>query len=84
MAWLKHQPRLTQIYVYVVSQLNDIGIRPAGNEIKPWLRQEMIDEGITADQKEITTLLTGLIAEKAITQKDVNQLMTHAKIRREH
>lgn len=84
MAWFKCQPRLTQLYCYVVSQLNDIGIKPGGNEIKPWIRQELIDEGFQADEKEISMILTGLIAEKAITQSDVNKLMSHAKVRRVH
>lgn len=84
MAWIAKQPRLTQIYCYVVAQLNDIGIKPAGNEIKPWIRQEMIDHSITADPKEIMTLLSGLLAEKAITQSDVNRLMKNAEVRRVH
>jgi hypothetical protein len=84
MAWISRQPRLTQIYCFVVGELNDIGIKPGGNEIKPWIRQEMRDEGIEADKSEITTILTGLIQEKAITQADVNRLMTRAKVLREH
>lgn len=84
MAWIRKQPRLTQVFVYVVGQLNDIGIRPNGAEIKPWLRQEMTDEGITADSKEIATLLSGLLAEKAITQADLNRMMQNAQVRREH
>jgi hypothetical protein len=80
-AWITKQPRLTQIYAVVVAQLNDVGILPGGAEIKPWIRQEIADHEITADQKEIATVLSGLIAEKAITQSDVNTLMrrNHAK-----
>lgn len=84
MAWITKQPRLTQIYCYVVGQLNDIGIKPGGNEIKPWIRQELRDESIEPDQSEIATILTGLIAEKVITQSDVNQLMKRAQVQRVH
>jgi len=81
MSWFTKQPQLTKAYVFVVSQLNDIGIKPAGNEIKPWVRQEMTDDGYEADQKTIATILTGLIAERAITQADVNKLMKNAQVR---
>jgi hypothetical protein len=79
MPWFNKQPALTKGYVYVVSQLNDIGIRPGGNEIKPWVRQEMTDDGYEADQKTIATVLTGLLSEKAITQDHVDRLFKNAK-----
>lgn len=75
MAWITKQPRFTQIYVYVACQLNDIGILPDGAQIKPWVRQELADAGITADQQEIACVLAGMFAEKAISQDDVNKLM---------
>jgi hypothetical protein len=82
MPWFNKQPRLTQCYVYVVSQLNDIGIFPAGNVIKAWLRQEMLDQEFEPTTAEIATLLTGLIQEKAITQRDVNKLMERASAKK--
>jgi hypothetical protein len=72
MAWIQKQPRLTQCYIYVACQLNDIGIRPAGAVIKPWIREEMEKYGIAADKAEIATVLAGLLAEKALTQQDVD------------
>ena len=82
MAWLPKKDRLTQLYCIVVSQLNDVGIRPAGAEIKPWIRQEIADHGIVADQAEIATVLSGLLAERAITQSDINTLMTRNNVQK--
>ena len=78
MAWLTKQPRYTQIFVYVVSQLNDVGIRPNGAVIKPWLRQEMADEGITADPTEIAMILSGLLKEKALDPAEIERFKNAA------
>lgn len=75
MSWISRQPRLTQIYAVVVSQLNDVGIFPGGAEVKAWIKQEIADHGITADAQEIATLLSGLLSEGAIKQADINTLM---------
>jgi hypothetical protein len=74
MAWISKQPRLTQVYTYVVMQLNDVGIRPCGAVIKPWIRQEIEDHGIAATNEEIATVLTGLLKEKAITASDIEKV----------
>jgi hypothetical protein len=83
-AWFTKQPNITKAYVYVACQLNDIGILPGGSEIKPWVRQEMTDSGYEASKSEISTILTGLIAEHAISQDDVNRLLKNAKVQRVH
>jgi hypothetical protein len=69
-----------------VSQLNDVGVFPNGAEVKQWVRQEIADHDIKADSQEIATVLSGLLAEKAITQADINQLMkrNNAQVRRAH
>jgi hypothetical protein len=79
MAWITKQPRLTQIYVYVACQLNDIGIEPDGARIKPWVRQELEDAKIVADPTEIAMVLSGFLHEKAINQADIDKLMQNAK-----
>jgi hypothetical protein len=78
MAWISKKPRLTQTYCVVVAQLNDIGIRPGGAEIKPWIRQEIADHEITADPQEIAVILSGLLSEKAISQADIGRLKKNA------
>jgi hypothetical protein len=80
MGWLEKQPRYTKIFVYVTSQLNDIGIRPNGAEIKPWVKQEMLDLGITADHTEIAMILSGMLKEGAITQADIDRVQNAAKV----
>lgn len=80
MGWLAKQKRLTSVYCFVVAQLNDVGIRPEGNEIKPWIRQELVDENFQPTREEIGMVLSGLLQEKAITQEQINGFMArHAK-----
>lgn len=74
MSWISSQPRLTQCYIFVTCQLNDIGIRPGGAVIKPWIREELNRYGIVADQKEIAVVLSGMLAERVLTQADIERV----------
>jgi len=65
----------------VASQLNDIGIEPGGAVIKEHIRQDLRDMNVQPDPQEIALMLSGMIAEKALNQEDVNRLARHAKIR---
>ena len=80
MGWFEKQPRYTKIFVFVTSQLNDIGIRSSGAEIKPWVKQELIDSGFTADKTEISMILTGMLKEGALTQADIDRVQSAAKV----
>lgn len=72
-SWVSRQPRFKQIYCVVVSELNDIGIYPSGAEIKDWIRQEVKDDGVYVTETERQFMLAALLAERAITQEDINR-----------
>lgn len=80
--WLAQQPRTTQCYCYVLGQLNDAGISPEGRTLQPWIRAQL--GTITAPNRdEIAGILTALIAEKAITQAQINGFLNaHTQVRR--
>lgn len=70
MSWLLTQPRMTQIYSFVVAKLNDCGIKPNGAVLKQWIRDdlEMIDPIPT--KFEVEMLLVGMVTEGVRFQGD--------------
>lgn len=58
------QPRLTQVYCFVVAKLNDCGIRPDGAVIKPWLRDELDSIDPVPTKFECEMILVGMVSEK--------------------
>ncbi len=63
MSWIATQKRLTKIYIFTTSALNDCGIRPDGAEIKPWIREEIGDIEPPPAQAEVDTVLASMWAE---------------------
>jgi hypothetical protein len=63
MAWILGQKRLTQVYIFTTTALNDCGINPDGASIKPWIREELakIDPPVTP--VEVDVVLGGMWAE---------------------
>jgi hypothetical protein len=72
-SWIQRQSRLKQVYCVVVGELNDAGILPNGAEVKPWIRQEIKDNKVEVTEGERQMILSGLLAEKAISQEDINE-----------
>lgn len=63
MSWIATQKRLTKIYVFTTSALNDCGILPDGAEVKPWIREEIGDIDPPPAQAEVDTVLASMWAE---------------------
>lgn len=63
MTWLSRQPRLTQCFVHTLAQLNYLGIRVNGSEVKPWLSEEADKLPKRPSRDEIATVIAGLLAE---------------------
>jgi hypothetical protein len=64
MAWIGTQPRLTQVYTFVVAALNDCGIEPDHAVIKPWIREELPLIDPPPSKLECDTVLYGMYQEK--------------------
>jgi Winged helix Storkhead-box1 domain len=71
--WLKSQPRITQIYCAVIHDLNSDGIFPGGRSIKKWI-VDQFKEVPSPSKQEVETVLMALIAEKVISQADVDKI----------
>lgn len=63
MSWISGQKRLTKIYVFTASALNDCGILPDGAHIKPWVKEEIGDIDPPPAQEEVDTVLASMWAE---------------------
>jgi len=63
MSWITTQKRLTKLYVFTTSALNDCGIFPDGAEIKPWIKEELGDIEPPPAQAEVDTVLASMWAE---------------------
>ncbi len=72
-SWLASQPRLTQLYCYVVRELNANGVAPAGRVVQQWIVDQLGDIQ-PPSRDETASILTGLIQEKAIRQTDIDKL----------
>lgn len=63
MSWIATQKRLTKIYIFTTSALNDCGILPDGAQIRPWIKEEIGDIDPPPAQEEVDTVLASMWAE---------------------